>query len=250
MKPEPETETDPSNVEENSKGAPLPRMMRTVFVVVLVHVVFFGGLLMQGCKKTTKDESVSGEGDKDSLPEVRAEDPYYSEETAAKTLFPDIVKKPEESGGGFNPGAQNDPLESTELNPAQAVELAGPKTFPHTIVAGDTLYGIASQYGVTTRMLQDANPALDARRLRIGETVEVPSVVPGSEPVESPVGVVGGGGNFDGTLYTVQNGDSLWGIANKNNTTVDALKQVNDLRTGLIHPGKTLKIPPTVGNQK
>ena len=43
--------------------------------------------------------------------------------------------------------------------------------------------------------------------------------------------------------YTVKNGDSLWTIARNNNTTVDKLKQANNLTSNLLTIGQVLTIP-------
>ena len=43
--------------------------------------------------------------------------------------------------------------------------------------------------------------------------------------------------------YVVKVGDSLWKIAQKYQTTVDALKQINNLTSDLIIPGQILQIP-------
>src|SRR5699024_5506581 len=43
--------------------------------------------------------------------------------------------------------------------------------------------------------------------------------------------------------YTVKSGDTLYAIANKYNTTVDALKSLNNLTSNTLSIGQTLKIP-------
>ncbi|NNU86101.1 peptidoglycan endopeptidase [Geobacillus sp. MR] len=42
--------------------------------------------------------------------------------------------------------------------------------------------------------------------------------------------------------HTVQKGDTLWGISKKYNTTVDRLKQQNNLSSDLIFPGQVLQV--------
>jgi LysM repeat protein len=43
--------------------------------------------------------------------------------------------------------------------------------------------------------------------------------------------------------YTVQKGDTLYSIANKKKTSVAKIKSANALKTDIIRPGQTLKIP-------
>lgn len=48
--------------------------------------------------------------------------------------------------------------------------------------------------------------------------------------------------NLEG-YYIVQKGDSLWSIASKNNTTVNELKKLNNLKTDTLQIGQILKLP-------
>jgi hypothetical protein len=43
--------------------------------------------------------------------------------------------------------------------------------------------------------------------------------------------------------YTVRRGDSLWNIAKNHGTTVDQIKQENNLRGSRIYAGQRLKVP-------
>ena len=52
-------------------------------------------------------------------------------------------------------------------------------------------------------------------------------------------------GNQQSSTYTVQKGDTLYSISKKYNTTVDNIKQLNNLTTNNINIGQLLKIPTT-----
>lgn len=52
-------------------------------------------------------------------------------------------------------------------------------------------------------------------------------------------------GGVDGEYYTVKKGDTLYGIANKYNTTVSELKGLNNLVNNNLNIGDVLKIPTT-----
>lgn len=51
-----------------------------------------------------------------------------------------------------------------------------------------------------------------------------------------------------GETYTVKAGDTLYSIANKNNTTVDNLKVINNLDSNTLSVGQVLKLPSKSNN--
>ena len=53
--------------------------------------------------------------------------------------------------------------------------------------------------------------------------------------------------NMDG-YYIVKKGDSLWSIASRNNTTVDNLKKINNLKSNTLKIGQLLKLPSIDNN--
>ena len=48
-----------------------------------------------------------------------------------------------------------------------------PRVHTYTIVSGDTLAGIAAKTGTTVARLQQLNPGIDPKALRIGQTIRV-----------------------------------------------------------------------------
>ena len=99
-------------------------------------------------------------------------------------------------------------------------------TGEYVVKSGDTLYAIAQKYGTTVDNLKSIND-LTTDSLAIGQILKVPT--------ES--------NEIDNDTYTVKSGDTLYGIANKYNTTVDAIKALNNLTSNTLSIGQTLKIP-------
>lgn len=99
----------------------------------------------------------------------------------------------------------------------------------YTVKSGDSLWSIAKRYGVTVNELKSANN-LTSNTLSIGQKLKIPKTE--TDEVET-------------STYTVKAGDSLYAIARKYNTTVDALKSLNNLTTNTLQIGQKLKIPMT-----
>lgn len=101
----------------------------------------------------------------------------------------------------------------------------------YTIKKGDTLYKIASQNNTTVDKLIELN-YLTNNTLKIGDTLLLPS----TEIIEIPTIT---------KYYTINKGDTLYKIANEFNTTVEKIKQLNDLKNNILSIGQVIKIPST-----
>lgn len=95
----------------------------------------------------------------------------------------------------------------------------------YTVKRGDTLYSIASQFSTTVQKLKSLNN-LTSNNLQIGQVLLV------TEKTYPDV-----------STYTVEKGDTLYGIANKFSTTVQAIKKINNLTTNTLLPGQQIYIP-------
>lgn len=103
---------------------------------------------------------------------------------------------------------------------ASNVEKEG-NTISYTVQKGDSLYSIARKYNTTIDRIKDLNN-LTTNLLSIGQVLLIPTDT-----------------NLE-TTYTVQKGDSLYSIAKKYNTTVNRLKQLNNLTSNLLSIGQIL----------
>lgn len=107
-----------------------------------------------------------------------------------------------------------------------------PSTNTYTVKKGDTLYSIARDNNTTVNTLKTLNN-LTTTNLSIGQTLKLPTK--SSSPSSTP----------NTLTYTIKKGDTLYGIATKYNTTISAIKSLNNLDTNTLTIGKTLQIPTT-----
>ena len=121
-------------------------------------------------------------------------------------------------------------LTSNTLSIGQVLKLPSDKasnvekeenTISYTVQKGDSLYSIARKYSTTIDKIKDLNN-LTTNLLSIGQVLLIPTDT-----------------NLE-TTYTVQKGDSLYSIAKKYDTTVDRLKQLNNLKSNLLSIGQIL----------
>lgn len=96
----------------------------------------------------------------------------------------------------------------------------------YTVKSGDSLWSISRKFGVTVNDLKKVNN-LSSNLLNIGQNL----IIPGKK------------NNTSSNEYVVKKGDTLYGIANKYNVSVDNLKSYNNLSTDSLSIGQIIKIP-------
>ena len=119
-------------------------------------------------------------------------------------------------------------LTSDALSIGQKLIVSGLKETEgtYTVMKGDTLYGIANKFNVSVSDLKNANN-LVSNVLSIGQILKIPTSNTSSSKL----------------TYTVQKGDTLYGIAQTYNTSVDEIKKLNNLTTNNLSIGQILILP-------
>lgn len=108
----------------------------------------------------------------------------------------------------------------------------------HVVAKGETFYSISRKYGVTVDAIRKANNFSNSYILKAGQKIVIPSSSASSSESSS-------GNKYE--IYTVQKGDTFYGIATKNDMTVDELLSMNGLSSNtVLKAGQKLKVPVTV----
>lgn len=108
----------------------------------------------------------------------------------------------------------------------------------HTVRHGDTLWSMAKHYGVSVDMIEQHNPGISGRYLKIGETVIIPAFKEIAAPSRPAANV-----RFDGK-YVVKKGDTLWSLGSSYGVDPRDLAQANNMELNqILREGITLKVP-------
>lgn len=111
----------------------------------------------------------------------------------------------------------------------------------YTVVKGDTLWGLATKNNVTVASLKTLNN-LTSDTILVGQVlnISVKAATSTNTTTTTPVQT-----ETSTKSYTVVSGDTLWGVATKNNISVATLKTLNNLTSDVIYVGQILKISTT-----
>jgi len=257
------------------QGTIPPRPKSTLYVkilmIVAVHVVVIGGLLIVGCKDTTKTAGTTPKSD--VAADTSIKDPMSTTKddfgaptspstttttaslpTASSTALPGstttTASLPMTSA---TPATTIAPVSST-MTPSFPATTATTATAPtatagsvYVVAQGDRLSTIAKKSGVSLKALEEANTGVDPKKLQIGQKLQIPAstattstATTSATPMAAEAGAAPAG---DSSTYVVKSGDVLVRIAKAHGTTVKALEALNDMKTSNIKPGQKLKIP-------
>ncbi|UNK72106.1 LysM peptidoglycan-binding domain-containing protein [Microbacterium sp. H1-D42] len=118
----------------------------------------------------------------------------------------------------------------------------------HTVVRGETVYGIATKYKTSVAAIIAANGLKSSAVIYPGQKLRVggKSAAPASKPSTAPAAPAA-----KPKTHKVAAGDTLFGIATKYGTTVSVLLSANGLSSGsIIYPGQTLRLTAPESSQR
>jgi LysM repeat protein len=198
------------------------------FTIVAIHVFFLGGALMQGCGD--KKPNASAQSGTPTNDVVIAPMPTSVVETAVQSATNPV-----------NPLASNPPpIAATPVTGAPAIETPAPSGGrEHVVIKNDTFATIAKKYGVSVKSVQEANPAVQPTKLRIGQKLQIPGGASATAAVVSATASDSG----DSTTYVVKASDNLSKIAKSHGTSIKAIRSLNNLKSDRINVGQKLKLP-------
>lgn len=107
----------------------------------------------------------------------------------------------------------------------------------HKVAKNDTVWDLSQKYGVSVESIETLNKIDQNSHLIVtGQTLQIPAKNDARQQEDKTTEAT--------HEVSVKNGDSLWSIAQAENTTVDKLRSLNGLAAdeNLIHPGQTLKV--------
>jgi membrane-bound lytic murein transglycosylase D len=113
----------------------------------------------------------------------------------------------------------------------------------HTVQSKETLASIAKKYKVSTTSLRELNDLSPTARVRAKQMLAIPEPSANALPAPAATPAVRQTASASAPLvYRVRAGDTLFGIAQRFGTTVDALRTLNKLKSDSITVGLTLTI--------
>ena len=121
-----------------------------------------------------------------------------------------------------------------------------PDCVVHRVRKGETLSGISKKYRTSVGAIKALNGLHSTRYLKVGWNLKIPA---GKQYVSSEQTISPSRqqriAEKRPEMYVVRNGDSLWTIANRFETTTKAIMSLNRLGSARLSIGQQLKIPKT-----
>ena len=126
----------------------------------------------------------------------------------------------------------------------QVLKIPTTSNIQHTVKSKETVYGIAKQYNIAIEKLYDLNPGLKEYGLKIGQQLNLTETTAINNIPQTT-------GKTNASTVIAEKGETIYGIAVKNNTTVSVLYELNPgLQQNGLKVGQSVNIPVTIDKNK
>jgi len=117
------------------------------------------------------------------------------------------------------------------------------KFYYHVVRNGDTIWSMSRNYGASVSIIEQHNPGISNRYLKIGETIIIPALGNAPPPTQNTPVKVNIPSNFTGT-HTVEKGETFWSLSRKYGVDPEVLAEANGMRINdILREGRTLRVP-------
>lgn len=125
----------------------------------------------------------------------------------------------------------------------QIIKIPSTSDIRHEVQPKETVYGISKQYNIAIEKLYSLNPGLKENGLKVGQFLNLTDETAQRNSGSAPAGTAAKASDNIKEI-TVEKGETIYGIAVKNNTTVSVLYELNgDLPNGGLKEGQVLRVP-------
>ena len=223
----------PQNPLVEAKLQNRTRLKKAFFCVLAINIIPLAlALLVPGCRKPA-------EADKDATQPLQP----AMDTTNSPSVDTNIVGTAAATTTNVPPAVVSDPAPPAVVAQPPVVPTSAQE---YAIAKGDSFSTLSKKFGVTVKAIQEANPSVQPKKLKIGQKIQIPASAPAvagaaaaavvktAAPADAAAG---------GDPYVVKSGDNLSKIAKSLGVSVKALRSANSLTTDKIKVGQKLKIP-------
>lgn len=145
------------------------------------------------------------------------------------------------TGTTTNPGSSNSNVNTNQSGNASA------STGSYTVKAGDSVWGVANAHGITMAQLIQWNKISNnfiypGQKLIVKNGTSSSATTNNNATTNNSNSTSSSAETTTSSTYTVKAGESVWGVANKNNITMAQLIEWNNIQNNFIYPGQKLII--------
>ena len=208
---------------------------------VLVTLSLAAAALITGC--ATKQSASADRARLEAAEVTAAEERQEQAEVAAEPVIEPTEAEPLPV---IEPAPEATPAPAPfEPQPAPAKPIVRPQPVAYTVTAGDSVSALSVRFGVRQADIMALNPSLRGNpdRLMIGQKVYLPAgtdVTKAPKPRAAKPASAPAKGT---TVYVVQPGDVLGGIALTHGVSIATIQKANNLKGDTIFVGQKLSIP-------